>query len=269
MSTRTIPSFADRLATILIAPLMSCSARLPVYALLIAAFVPQTYLFGFFSLQALTLLGMYLLGVIGAAIVALLLKKTLLRGEPPIFVMELPQFRLPSIKVVLRDVLDRVVLFIKSAGTIILACSVVLWFLASYPKGHIDNTFAGRIGRAMEPVIQPLGYNWEIGVGLLASFAAREVFVSSLATVYNLESSEDSSASLLEVLKGKNISGDFTLATALSLMVFYVFACQCMSTLAVCRRETGSWRWVFFMFSYMTLMAYGAAYITYKIASWY
>lgn len=267
LSTRTIPSFSDRLATILIAPLMSCSARLPVYTLLIAAFVPEHNLLGIFSVQGLVLLGMYLLGVVGAVIVAWALKHSLLRGEPAVFVMEMPPFRIPSVVTAARDVIDRVALFLKSAGTVILACSVVLWFLASYPKGEVRHTLAGQIGTAMEPIIKPLGYNWEIGVGLLASFAAREVFISSLATVYNLQDEESSAESLTQVLQHKRAQGTFTLATALSLMVFYVFACQCMSTLAVCRRETGSWGWTIFMFGYMTALAYGAALVTYQIAT--
>lgn len=266
LSTRTIPSFTDRLATILIAPLMSCSARLPVYTLLIAAFVPHKTVLGIFSLQGLVLLGMYVLGIVGAAAVAWILKFTILRGEPAVFVMEMPPFRLPSVKIALREVYDRVVLFLKSAGTVILACSVLLWFLASYPQGDVKDTFAGKIGTTMEPVIQPLGFNWEIGVGLLASFAAREVFISSLSTVYHLQEKDSDSDSLMNVLRAKRSNGTFTLSTALSLMVFYVFACQCMSTLAVCRRETGSWRWTAFMFTYMTILAYVASYITYNVA---
>ncbi len=267
MSTRTIPSFADRMITIMVAPLMSCSARLPVYTLLIAAFIPRTVYFGFVSLQGLTLLGMYLLGIIGAALVALGLRLTLLRGEPTLFVMEMPHFKFPSIKQIIREVVDRIIIFVKNAGTIILACSILLWFLASYPRGEIKQSFAGQIGVLMEPLIKPLGYDWEIGIGLLASFAAREVFVSTLATVYNLESSDDSTSSLIALLKQKHAAGNFSMPTALSLMVFFVFACQCMSTLAVCRRETGSWSWTAFMFIYMTLFAYIAAFITYQLST--
>lgn len=266
MSTRTIASFADRLTTILIAPLMSCSARLPVYTLLIAAFIPQKLIFGFLSLQGLVLFAMYLLGIIGAALVAWLLKATLLRGEPALFVMEMPLFRAPSLPLVLRDVLDRVMVFLKNAGTMILACSILLWFLASYPQGELKDSFAGRIGHAMAPVIEPLGFNWEIGVAILGSFAAREVFVSTLATLYNLEDSKEKSDSLVKVLQKKESEGSFPLASALSLMVFYVFACQCMSTLAVTRRETGSWGWTTFMFVYMTAMAYGASFLAYRLA---
>ncbi len=267
MSARSIPSFADRLTTILIAPLMSCSARLPVYALLIAAFVPSTLYFGVVSLQGLVLLSMYLLGIIGAAGVAWVLKSSLLRGTPALFVMEMPPFRLPALKVVLRDVIDRVVLFLKSAGTMILACSIVLWFLAAFPSDKVEDSFAGKIGRAMEPAIKPLGFNWEIGVGILASFAAREVFITSLATVYNLEADDtDETRPILSALEERRAAGTFTVASALSLMVFYVFACQCMSTLAVCRRETNSLRWPIFMFIYMTGLAYGAAFLTYQLA---
>ena len=266
MSTRTIPSFSDRITTILVAPLMSCSARLPVYTLLISAFVPETFYFGFLSLQGLVLFGMYALGIFGAMIVAWLLKFSLLRGEPALFVMEMPRFHAPNLKIVLREVCDRILIFIKSAGTIILACSIVLWFLASYPKGDIKDTYAGKIGHAIEPIIEPLGFNWEIGVGILASFAAREVFITSLSTVYNLEDGDDTSTTLSQALKERQQKGTFNLPIALSLMVFYVFACQCMSTLAVCRRETGSWWWTAFMFFYMTGLAYIASYFTYNIA---
>jgi len=270
MSTRSIPSFADRMTTIMVAPLMSCSARLPVYTLLIAGFIPQKYYLGFISLQGLVLLSMYLLGVAAAALIAWLLKFSLFRGEPALFVMEMPPFRMPVFKGVFRDIFDRIVLFLKSAGTVILACSIALWFLASYPQGKIENSYAGRIGAAMEPVIKPLGFNWEIGIGILASFAAREVFVSSLATVYNIAESEEGDdeskqRGLISVLKEKRASGNFTTLTALSLMIFYVFACQCMSTLAICRRETGSWKWTGVMFAYMTALAYGASLLTYQL----
>lgn len=274
LSSRTIPSWADRMATIMVAPLMSCSARLPVYTVLIAAFIPSKLVWGFVSLQGIVLLSMYLLGIFGAALVAWLLKLSILRGKPALFVMEMPPIRRPALRVVLREVADRVLTFLRSAGTIILACSVVLWFLASYPKppegytgSKVQYSFAGRIGMAMEPVIRPLGFNWEIGVGILASFAAREVFVSALSTVYNLETDDTDSQSLIQILKEKNAGGTITLASALSLMVFYVFACQCMSTLAVCKRETGSWKWTAGMFVYMTAMAYVASLATYQLGT--
>lgn len=274
MATRTIPSRGDRLVTIMVAPLMSCSARLPVYAVLIAAFIPATMVGGFFSLQGVVLFGLYMLGVVAAAVVAWLLKMTVVRGQPAMFVMELPPVRLPSPRIVLREVWDRIVLFVRAAGTVILACSVILWFLASYPKppegssvGAVEHSYAGRLGKVVAPVIEPLGLNWEIGVGILASFAAREVFVSSLATIYNLSDSEDSATSLVGHLRQRQAEGGFSVASALSLLVFYVFACQCMSTLAVCRRETGSWSWPLAMFAYMTLLAYAASFVTYQIAS--
>lgn len=267
MATRSIPSFADRMVTILVAPLMSCSARLPVYTLLIAAFIPASAkLLGIFSLQGAVLLGLYLLGIIGAAFVAWVLKLTAFRGKPALFVMEMPPLRRPSVRTTLMEVFDRVVIFVKGAGSVILACSIILWALASFPEGKVSQSYAGQIGHAMEPVIKPLGWNWEVGVGILASFAAREVFISALATVYNLERSDDSGSTLTTKLKEKRASGVFTLPAALSLLVFYVFACQCMSTLAVCRRETGGWRWPMFMFGYMSVLAYGTAWMTYKLA---
>ncbi len=276
LSTRTIPSYADRMVTIMVLPLMSCSARLPVYALLIAAFVPARRILGIFSLQGLVFFSLYLLGIIGAGLVAWLFKKTFFRGSPSHFVMEMPPYRLPQLSSILRNVWDRVLIFLKDAGSVILACSIVLWFLASYPRvenAHnpaeaIKQSYAGQFGQLIEPVIEPLGFDWKIGVGIFASFAAREVFVSSLALVHNIEDSDHTSDSLIEKLKNARnpITGEaaYGLATALSLLVFYVFASQCMSTLAACKRETGSWRWALIMFGYMTLLAYGAALITYQ-----
>lgn len=274
MSTRTIASRTDRLATILIAPLMSCSARLPVYTVLIAAFINrESRTFGL-STQGLSLLGLYVLGVIAAGFVSFILRKTILKGDPSLFLMEMPQLRVPAVTTVLRDVYDRVQSFIKNAGTMILACSVVLWFLASFPRTEgmsdhdiVQNSYAAMLGKTIEPVISPLGYNWEIGVGLIASFAAREVFVTTLATIYNLDS-EDQSPSLISALKQKERTGEFSRASAVSLLVFYAFACQCMSTLAICKRETGSWFWVFLMFSYMTILAYCSAFFAYRIAQY-
>jgi ferrous iron transport protein B len=222
------------------------------------------------SLQGITLLGMYLLGVVVAGIVSFILKLTILKGDPALFLMEMPPLRIPSLRTVYFDVYDRVRSFIKNAGTMILACSVVLWFLASFPKPPenyselpVRYSIAGRLGGALEPLIKPLGFNWEIGVSLIASFAAREVFISSLATIYQLESDEDQ-GSLINALKVRNENGTFSTKTAVSLMVFYVFACQCMSTLAVTRRETGSWGWVGLMFGYMTVLAWGMSYLFYN-----
>ena len=274
LSTRSIPTRSDRLATIMIAPLMSCSARLPVYAVLIAAFIPQKLLGGIVSLQGLVLLGMYLLGVGGACCVAWLLKKCLLWKESCFYVMEMPPLRKPIGRIVLRGVYDSVVSFLKNATTIILACSVIVWFLASYPKpdptftgNPVQVSYAGKLGTAIEPAIKPLGFNWEIGIAILSSFPAREVFVTTLSTIYNISDDDDEHQGLVKTLQGRNEAGTFTTATALSLMVFYVFACQCMSTLAVCKRETGSWAWTFGMFGYMTTLAYVASLVTFQVGT--
>lgn len=273
LSTRTIPSKSDRFLTILIAPLMSCSARLPVYTVIIAALIPKITILGIFSLPGLLLLSLYFLGIIFASLIALLFRRTLFKGAPSYFVMELPPLRRPSIRIVLREVYDRVLTFIKSAGTVILACSVILWFLSSYPKpdpGFTGNpvsvSFAGDIGHAIEPLVRPLGFNWELSVAILASFAAREVFVSSLASVYALGEIDESAGTLITFIKERYAQGTFSIATGLSLLVFYVFACMCMSTLAVIKREMGSWKWVVFTFVYMTSLAYVLSFITYRVA---
>ena len=273
LSTRTIPSKLDRLTTIMIAPLMSCSARLPVYTVLIAAAVPATNVFGFVSLQGLVLLSMYLLGIVGACAVAYVMQKVSGRKESCFFVMEMPPLRLPILKVVVRSAYDSVLSFIRNATTIILACSIVIWFLASYPKVGLEHqgnpvraTYAGKLGSLIEPAIKPLGFNWEIGFGIIASFPAREVFITGLSTVLNVQNDEEEGhTSLINTLRKKRAEGSFSSLTAISLMVFYVFACQCMSTLAVCRRETGSWLWTGVMFTYMTTLAYLASLLTYQI----
>ena len=274
LSTRSIPTRSDRLATIMIAPLMSCSARLPVYAVLIAAFIPPTLVGGFISLQGLVLLGMYILGVVGACAVAWLLKKCLLWKESCFYVLEMPPLRKPILRIILRGVYDSVASFLKNATTIILACSVIVWFLASYPKpepGYQGNpvqaSYAGQLGTAIEPAIKPLGFNWEIGIAILSSFPAREVFVTTLSTIYNISDDDDENTGLIKTLQERNQSGLFSTLTALSLMVFYVFACMCMSTLAVCKRETGSWGWTLGMFGYMTALAYIASFIVFQLGS--
>lgn len=273
LSTRTIPTRLDRLTTIMIAPLMSCSARLPVYTVLIAVAIPAVSVGGIISLQGLVLLSMYLLGIAGACLVAAVMQRVSGRKESCFFVMEMPPLRLPVLRVVLRGVYDSVRSFIVNATTIILACSIVIWFLASYPKpfaGYQGNpvqaSYAGKLGTFIEPAIKPLGFNWEIGFGIIASFPAREVFITGLSTVLNVQNDrDDGEASLIKRLQEKRLEGSFSTATAVSLMVFYVFACQCMSTLAVCRRETGSWLWTSAMFAYMTSLAYVAALVTYQI----
>lgn len=271
LSTRTIGSFSDRMTTILVAPLMSCSARLPVYSVLIGASIPDNYLFGFLSVRGLVLLGLYLLGIVAAAVVALVLRITLFRGAPSLYLMEMPPFRLPTLRVPYLQALERVKVFLRDAGTVILSCSVILWILAYFPsQGDVPTSFAGMLGKLIEPVLAPLGFGWEIAIAIIGSFAAREVFVSTLATVYRLGAEGDDAAveSLTTVLGSRMLDGSFSLATALSLLVFYVFACQCFSTLAVVRRETGSWKWPTVMFIYMTFLAYVAAFATYRLALW-
>ena len=289
MAARTIENPKDRLATILIAPFMSCSARLPVYALMIATFFAGQTVFGFVSLGAVLMLAMYALGIVVAIIVALILKKTLLKSPPPPFVMELPPYRMPNVRNVLQNMFTRAWLFVKRAGTVILAISIILWALTTFPRTEIvnagnelvsaetlqlnqseqlKNSYAGQLGHFIEPVIKPLGFNWKIGVALIASFAAREVLVSTLGIIYNgdKDANEESESLAQSIKDAKNDDGTptWTPLTALTLMVFFVLAIQCMSTIAVVRRETNSWAWTLFMVAYMTGLAYAAAFITYQ-----
>jgi ferrous iron transport protein B len=352
MATRTIETPKDRLVTILVAPLMSCSARLPVYAVLIAACVPDTKLAGIFGVQGLTLLAMYLLGTVMALVMAWVFKKTLLKGETPMLIMELPPYKRPVATTILRHMWDRSKLFLRRAGTVILGINIVLWFLATYPKdakleeqieqrrltavqkldpeikttkeveeklaelqgqfaeyaagegkvnwestpnpkyrlfkeiGDIQNefqgtqlrhSFAGRLGHLIEPAIAPLGFDWKMGIGIVASFAAREVFVSTMSVVYNVGEADDSDAgvaSLAQVLQNeKRADGQpaYTPLVGVSLMVFYVFALQCVSTIAVVRRETNAWKWPLFQLLYMTALAWVMAFLTYqggKLLGW-
>lgn len=305
MATRTIETRADRLATILVAPLMSCSARLPVYTVLIAACIPQRN-----GWPGLTLLMMYLLGIAGALGMAWIFKKTLLRGEPPMLILELPPYKRPMVGAVLRQMWDRSKLFLRRAGTVILGINILLWFLATYPRSSeldeqfsrrraqwkqsistpptaaeteaglqldheeagekLRQSFAGRLGRAIEPVLKPLGFDWKIGIGIVTSFAAREVFVSTLSVVYNVGGDGENTASLAEVMKSERRSDGramYTPLTGITLMVFYVFAMQCVSTVAVVRRETNSWKWPLFQTLYMTSLAWILAFLTYQIGS--
>jgi ferrous iron transport protein B len=288
MATRTIESRRDRFATILIAPFMSCSARLPVYTLMIATFFAGQTVLGFISVGALLMLAMYALGIAVAVIVAFILKRTVLKAPPPPFLMELPPYRLPNLRTVFQNMLMRAWLFLKRAGTVILAISIILWALTYFPRyvgpsptpdaaaqgatqgesEQIKHSFAGQLGHAIEPVIRPLGFDWKIGVALIASFAAREVLVSTLSIIYNVGKDDDAGSQTLvsAVRDAKTDDGSpaWTPLTALTLMVFFVLAMQCMSTLAVVRRETNSWRWPLFMFGYMTAIAYVGAFLTYQ-----
>jgi ferrous iron transport protein B len=312
MATRTIESPKDRLVTILVAPLMSCSARLPIYTLLIAACIPNLTVLGFLKLPGLTMLSMYLLGIVVALLMAWLFKKTLLKGETPMLIMELPPYKRPLLRVVVRHMWDRSKLFLRRAGTVILGINILLWFLATYPRSAmtdaapaaqraqlqarlaqaaapeqaaaistelaaLDNqtagarlrqSFAGHLGRLIEPVIAPLGFDWKMGIGIVSSFAAREVFVSTMSTVYNvgkndaIPSSMSSLAQTLQAQKRPDGTSVYTPLTAVTLMVFYVFALQCVSTVAVVRRETNSWKWPFFQWLYMGVLAWGLAFLT-------
>lgn len=332
MATRTIESPKDRLVTILVAPLMSCSARLPVYTLLIGACIPNITIAGFLKLTGLTMLVMYLLGIVVALLMAWLFKKTLLKGEPPLLIMELPPYKRPVLKVVLRHMWDRSKLFLRRAGTVILGINILLWFMATYPRsqqidqsfavrraalqqslakqpGAAQNTeapslqtrtsanqddreaqladldteqageklrrsFAGRLGHVIEPVIAPLGFDWKMGIGIVTSFAAREVFVSTMSTVYNLgkyDRSDSSRSSLIKTLRAQRHPDGtlvYTPLVAVSLMVFYVFALQCVSTVAIVRRETNSWKWPVFQWLYMGVLAWSLAFLVFHVGHW-
>lgn len=287
MATRAIESRRDRLVTILVAPLMSCSARLPVYVLLIGAF--------FAAHEGLVLLSMYGLSVTAALGVAWVLRRTKFRGESSTFLLELPAYRRPLLPNVLRTAAGRGWVFVKQAGTVILAISVLLWALSNFPKSEAleaeaaqrieagedeeavgawlrseqsAHSVAGRVGKTIEPVIEPLGFDWKIGVGLVASFAAREVMVSSLGISYAVgEDADEESLPLRERMQADRRpdgSRVWTPLVAVSLMVFFVLACQCMSTLAIVKRETNSWRWPAFMFAYMTVLAYAGSLLVYQ-----
>ena len=276
MSTRTIDSWKERLVTILILPLMSCSARLPVYTLLISAFIPPITVGGYFNLQGLTLVVMYFLGTVTALILAKIFSRFIKEKSSSSFVMELPPYRVPITRSVIRQVFIRGKLFLVNAGKIIMAISILLWFLASYPKvdssltdvNPIHHSYAGKIGHALEPVIRPLGFDWKIGIGLLTSFAAREVMVSTMATIYNVEDRGDKTVNLREAMRNdvdeKTGVPVYTPLIALALMVFYVFAAQCMATFAIVRQETNSWKWPLFMIAYLTILAYAGAFIVYR-----
>jgi ferrous iron transport protein B len=282
MATRTIPSPRNRLVTILVAPLMTCSARLPVYALLIGAFVPARKV-GALGLQGLVLLGLYLLGALAAIVAAAVLKRTVGRGEALPFYLELPPYRIPPAKLVAYQVWGAARSFLRRAGTIILLVSIVLWVLLAFPRydavpgetaeqagrTQVEQSFAGRIGHAIEPAIAPLGFDWKIGVGLVASLAAREVIVATLAQIYAVSDTDE--GSLRDALRadtdprtGRPV---FTPPTVAALLVFFVFALQCTSTLAIMRRETNSWRWPIFAFAYLLALAYGASWVTYRVVA--
>lgn len=301
MAARSVENRRDRLTTILIAPLMSCSARLPVYVLFIAAFVPPITVLGFLSLQAVTLIAMYAVGMSVAPLVALLLKRTRFKGPPVPFLLELPPYKVPSWRVVLFRVYDRCWAFVRRAGTIILATAVIIWALSYYPtqpevtarfddlRAVVDSpeeihrldreeagerlrgSYLGRAGVAIEPLVRPLGWDWRIGMATIASFPAREVVIAALGTIFSLGEGEDESSSELRAALRRATWPDgrplFTPAVALSVMIFFALCSQCAATLATIRRESGSWTLPGFTFVYMTTLAYCAALATYQLAS--
>ena len=267
MATRTIESKRDRIATILIAPFMTCSARLPVYTLFIAAFIPDGPFLGpLIGQRTAAMLGLYFLGFAAAVVTARLLKSSILKSERAPFVLELPPYRRPTLRSMALRLYDRAMIFLRRAGTVILTVVVVLWILAHVPliDGHappISDSAAGTLGRTIEPLIEPLGFNWRIGIGLISSLAAREVIVGTLGTIYGMEGDEDS-AHLQAALQA-----DLTPGGAVALLVFFAFAMQCMSTIAVVRRETGGWKWPILQFSYMGSLAYAGALVANRIVT--
>lgn len=300
MSTRTIENWKDRMITIMVTPLVACSARLPVYTLLIALVVPNQKVLGIFNLQGLALTAMYVFSLLSAIIVAWVFKMILRSRERGYFIMELPVYRMPRWSNVVFSMYDRSKSFVLEAGKVIIAVSIILWVLASYGPGDrfekieqkyaateytfnfpqeelntmvatekLENSYAGVLGHFIEPAIRPLGYDWKIGIALITSFAAREVFVGTMATIYSVSGGDGDTASVLQKMRDaknpKTKKPVFTLAVAFSLMMFYAFAMQCASTVAIVYRETKSWRWPAIQFAYMTVLAYVVSFITYNL----
>ncbi len=299
MSTRTIDNWRERLITIMVTPLISCSARIPVYTVLIGFAVPQGKLFGFLNLQGLAFMGLYLLGIGGALFSAFIFKKIIRSGDPSWLMLQLPPYRLPVWRNVWLTIWEKVSVFVTEAGKIIMVVSVILWGLASYgptakmqqaeqaarvialqesldetatadliASHRIEASYAGHLGKFIEPLIRPLGFDWKIGIALITSIAAREVFVATMATIYSIGSTDDEMTIHDRLAEARNPeTGEkvYSAATATSLLIFYVFAMQCMSTVAVVRRETGGWKWAAIQFSYMNLMAYMGSLIVYQL----
>ncbi|MFM8840376.1 MAG: ferrous iron transporter B [bacterium] len=275
ISARIIPSHRDRMTTMLIAPLMTCSARLPVYTLIISAFIPPMIVGGIFSLQAVILAGLYALGGITGLIVAFIMKKSLFKGDVIPFLIEFPPYRMPSLKSMAVSVSERAIDFLKSAGTVIVTLSLILWCLSAFPRMEInplitpieqqqmqlEQSYAGMIGKSIAPVFEPLGFDWKLTVGVLGSFAAREVFVTVMGQLYGTDTT-DSDTTLRSTLQQT-----IPFASALSVLAFYVYALQCISTMSILKRETGSWKWPAFAFAYMFALAYVCAFIVYSLAA--
>ncbi|MBR0833588.1 ferrous iron transporter B [Bradyrhizobium manausense] len=269
MATRVIDNKRDRLTTILIAPLMTCSARIPVYTLIISAFIPAKDVWGFINLQGLVMFGLYAAGITSALVVSFLIKFFMLRDYAPApFMLELPDYKVPRLKSIAIGIYTRAKMFLQRAGTTIFSMMVLIWFLASFPQPPagatepaIDFSLAAIIGKALEPLLAPVGFNWQIAVALIPGMAAREVAVAALGTVYAIEGGKEAAEQIGQVLATK-----WSLATALSMLAWYIFAPQCASTLAVIRRETGSWTWMAVTFTYMLVLAYAASLLTYNVA---
>jgi ferrous iron transport protein B len=272
MATRTIENRRDRLATILVTPFMTCSARLPVYMLLIAAFIPNTaYLHGFLGLRTIVMLSLYVAGFVGAMTTAWLLKSSILKSSETPFILELPQYRMPTLRSLSLRLFDRGNVFLRQAGTVILTVSLGLWVLAHIPPVHmlggsysapeLADSVIGRIGHFIEPAIAPLGFNWKIGIGLVCSVFAREVMVSTMGTLYGADPATQS------MHLQTALHHDMTLGGALALMIFFAFAMQCTSTMAVVRRETNSWKWPAVQFLYMLALAWGAAFVVNQVVT--
>lgn len=291
MASRTIPDEKSRLSTILVAPFMTCSARLPVYALIIAAFVPAWKVLGFLNLQGLVMMGLYVLGTATALLAATLLRRGLIRGQTVPFYVELPPYRFPTYKALVRGLWSPVQRFLRRAGTVILTASLILWALLHFPMSEapatvqargpqavtayqLEHSTAGMIGKSLEPVFKPIGFDWRISIGLVAAMAAREVIVATLGQIYSVQADSDDSGQLSRILPGQLASSDRRsqpgsgLAVALSLLMFFVFALQCVSTIAVMRRETGSWKWPAFAFGFMFVLAYTSAFTVYHLTLW-
>jgi len=307
MATRTMERRRDRYLTMMVLPLTTCSARLPVYTLTISAIIPAHYVWGVFNTQSLVMGAMYLFGILMALMAAAVLGRTVLKGPRVPLLLELPPYRMPDPRSVFRLVYSRGMVFVKEAGTVILVCTVILWGLLYFPRadaptaaaptaaqpgagGVLDvdlgpgapsvtaqeedmtsqqmrNSYAGRMGRAIEPIIEPLGYDWKIGVGIIGAFAAREVFVGTLGVVYSVGEVDEENPALRDAIRAERRPDGTPLYTplmALSLLVFFALACQCMSTLAAVKRETRSYRWPLFMFAYMTALAWVSAFVVYQ-----
>ena len=273
MATRTIENPKDRISTILIAPLTTCSARLPVYTLLIGAFIPNHTVFGLFNMRGVVMFSLYALGLGAALLVAFILKRTAFKGPIPPLFLDLPTYKKPSLTNLMYGLYERAKIFLTRAGTIILSLSVLLWFLSSYPKVDVSTlapgepaiarSYAGMIGRTIEPALRPLGFDWRVAIGLVPGFAAREVMVSALATVYTIEGSDEGQR---EEKLSTVLAREWTIPMALSLLIWYVFAPQCISTFAVTRRETGGYKWPLIQTAYMLVLAYVMSWVTYTLA---